>query len=31
MRSRLAGVRLAHLINNPAAGTVDFPSMFEGW
>jgi len=29
-RFKQAGVRLAHLINNAAAGTLDFPSMFEG-
>ena len=29
-RFKQAGVRLAHLINNAAAGTLDFPPMFEG-
>ena len=28
-RFKQAGVRLAHLINSAAAGTLDFPSMFE--
>ena len=28
-RFKQAGVRLAHLINSAAAGTLDFPAMFE--
>ena len=29
-RFKQAGIRLAHLINSAAAGTLDFPSLFEG-